>query len=60
MYLFERFVEKIESLIVAKEDCFWGGNWEIRRGLMENVNVHHTFRTMIVGFPSAFCFFYIL
>ena len=60
MYLFERFAEKIESLIIAKEDCFRGGNWEIWRGLMENVNVHHTFQTMNVGFPSTFCFLDIL
>ena len=41
MYLLERFVEKIKSLIIAREDCFQGGPLQMRK----------------VVFPSVFCFF---
>lgn len=44
MYLFERFAKKIKSLINAREDCFWGGPFQMRN----------------VGFPSVFCVFDIL
>ena len=44
MYLFERFAEKIKSLIIAREDYFQGGPFQTRK----------------VGHPFVFCVFDIL